>query len=267
MRLALIPPRGLGQRALKGTALMSLSIPAYHGSFEWASVVRASKNSRKGTFYHILDNGAAEGEPCDAATLVSYAKALEVNEVVSPDIMGDYEGTMMVNQKFFNDPPTGFAKFKWMGVIQGDTEDDLVRCASFYAQNPAISTLGIPRITIQKLNKLNARIDLANRLSTQFGDRFQLHLLGGHPAWPGEIRAAAQYTTVRSMDTSLPFNYALAGKYIVDNLEPVSRPKGYFTSFQEPNPQILEFNLYAAMEWANGRSVGKPSQATPASQV
>jgi hypothetical protein len=241
-------------RALKGTALMSLCIPSYLDSFEWAGVIRTSGSARKGTFYHIVDNGACEGQMADPSTLVQYARTMKADEVVSPDVLGDYEGTVEVNRKFFENPPLGFMQFKWMGVVQGADQDDLVRCAEFYAQNPAITTLGIPRIILSTLDQLNARIDFANRISAQFPGRFELHFLGADSRWPGEIRAAACYTQARSMDTSLPFNYALAGKFITERDATISRPKNYFSGVTVNHPDILEFNLHTAMGWANGRT-------------
>jgi hypothetical protein len=260
MKIALIPPKGYELYALEGSAIMSLCLPSYMSSFAWAGTIRQA--GLMSDMWHILDNGAAEGEMADVETLLNYGQTLHVDEIVVPDVLGDCNASIELADKFFRDAPKGFTYFNWMGVLQGKTEEEMLKIALHHVRNESIRTLGIPRNYITWAGALSARTDLANEIDRRFPGRFQIHFLGVHPAYPGEIRIAAKYTKVRSLDTSLPFNATIVGTELDDRTRMIERPEHYFSDHRNLDRDLLQKNIRTVKEWASGK---RASTSTPAS--
>jgi hypothetical protein len=66
------------------------------------------------------------------------------------------------------------------------------------------------------------------------------------------MREAAELPFIRSMDTSMPYNYAYADKPLLPRLigQPVSRPKGYFDLTEDEFPMSSVY-VDKVLSWAN----------------
>jgi len=243
MKIALIPP--VSRVELIHTTDYQLALP--QGLDGFPTYLAEYRKARANGSFIILDNGAAEGNLYDSATLHTYALELMVNEIVVPDVLGDADATWDKANAF--ESSVQDAKFNYMGVIQGANTDELIWMVQSYATKPWITTLGIPRHLLTSFplgDQRNARVVIAQWIHDNFRGRFQLHLLGTNPKYITEItdyRTQFAMYGVRGVDTSAPFNYAFSQKPIESGVE-VNRPNNYFTlpasAFDE---QYLALNL------------------------
>lgn len=248
MKVGLIPARGLENYALLSRFHLVLAIPelmarrAYSGMYKRA--VRLGD-------YVVLDNGAAEDRHVDEFTLCQTAEDLGCQELVLPDVMYRAKQTVNAVTRFLSSHPNGMVK---MAVAQGVLMHDLQWCVSKYSDMPGVDVVGLPRHLVTTTGKAATRIELANWIERSYPGRFQVHLLGTNPAWLKEVAAAAKYAAhIRSVDTSLPFNYALAGKVLRNAGAQVARPEGYFDQDWSGHidARILRDNIQFLMESAN----------------
>jgi hypothetical protein len=177
--------------------------------------------------YVILDNGAAEGEDWDFDKLLVVADAMRVDELVIPDVLGNAEQTRTLAMEcleYFEhfEPP-----FKLGVVMQGKSPSEgLDMIAKLLVDAPVRpSVVYIPRLFITE-DFLKARIYLAEWLHSLHPD-LEIHFLGMSGLFPSEPYAMRQVRFVRGIDTSLPFNYALAGRRVIGQHN-ISRPENYF---------------------------------------
>jgi hypothetical protein len=96
------------------------------------------------------------------------------------------------------------------------------------------------------------RIKLANFFKKSL-PRLDIHLFGAVPAYPREARYAAVASSVRSMDTSLPFAAACWSQSVrTDDCD--GRPPGYFNSVFDREQLALAYdNVNAYLEWIQGK--------------
>jgi hypothetical protein len=249
VKVGLIPPRGLENLALRSKFHLALAIPdlmdrrAYGGMYK-----RAVK---LGDFL-ILDNGIAEGLPCPMDRLRAYAEYVNANELVALDIMRDAQATVRVVRKYF--AGDGVPPIPHMAVAQGEKMDDFKFCVNEFAGIKEIRTVGIPRHMLETLDAKACRIDLANWIDDKFPKRFSLHFLGTNPVWKMEVHHASKYAShVRSVDTSMPFNYALASEELATSERVITRPKRYFENdwSRSVDISIVRRNIVTLLGWAN----------------
>jgi len=251
MQLALIPPRGLYKIAEltdMHLALAQISEDSYMRQHE-----RLGLNPDR---FVIVDNGAAEGTPVGDALLIERAWRYHAKELVIPDHMGDKDLTLrrlkmfLTNWKDFHNRP----EVDFMGVVQGRNDLQIMRCVEAYAATGEVHTIGIPRILITQYKDPDVRIRLSRAIHQAF-PAFGIHFLGTNPeALPEVYRAASAAPWVRSVDTSLPFNYALAGVKLSFTSPVIKRPDNYFrTDFGSPMSfNYLRENVTTMIRWARG---------------
>jgi hypothetical protein len=203
----------------------------------------------------LLDNGANEGDALSNEALVEAAGFLNTSEMVLPDVLGDAAGTWETSIKFLK----GHARpyMNYMGVVQGTTEAELRTMVDQYATEPIIKVLGLPRLLLSRFDLKSVRIDFANWIDMIYHGRFQIHFLGGSSIWPKEPYYANKYCPgiVRSIDTSLPFNYGLAGVVIEQAGKAIDRPKDYFTKWHVMTDKTsIMHNVNVYKEWCSGKA-------------
>jgi len=221
MKVALIPPLGWEKYFLDSTGVqMALAIENCMAHPTYVNVLKDC--SAVGDFV-IVDNGEAEGQRNTNAVVTSFALRLHASEQVLPDVMGSREQTIGRVHEFFMSPGNYWPNMQYMLVLQGDEFEaqSMVHWAAefVYKGSPGggeinpITTLGIPRNLAAMTGSSGARIDMATWIAKHYPDKFQVHLLGAQAKWPQEVKFASKYAgdVIRSIDTSLPFNYALAG--------------------------------------------------------
>jgi hypothetical protein len=256
MLAALIPPRGLENYALASGIHLALAIPSLLKHAPYVGLYRRAK--RLGN-YVILDNGLAEGQAASPSYLLEVAKDLSVDEIVAPDMMTDTKGTLTGVRSFLSRHEAAINGFNVMAVAQGRSMQEFRRCTKAYSDMPAITTLGVPRHMLTTLNSRSARIDFVQWLvKEEYTERFKIHLLGTNAWWTGETRAVAKYLgdVVRSIDSSLPFNYALADVYLNANFPNparIDRPHLYFERDWNTHCNLakVKFNVGVFLSWAS----------------
>lgn len=213
----------------------------------------------------ILDNGAAERVAVSDDDLCRTAMRYHVSELAIPDILGDWEATVQRLEAFFkrtnfhvmqpliNLGMTGHFKFGF--VAQGRTVQEAIKCVGAVMSSMwghYIGVIYLPRLLLDE-GGYHARIELARAIHEGFEDRVELHMFGTNPRWPQEVMAVRhEVPFVRSVDTSLPYNYALAGKKLGDARpsERVHRTRNYFdTDWSKVQPGLIHDNIKTFLEW------------------
>lgn len=265
MDVGLIPPGGLENFALSSRFHMALALPhliqrrAYGGMYR--RVVGMGD-------YVILDNGAAEGHLAPNYALWEMVETIRPSELVVPDAMGSLDDTIVAARQFFKgDYVTKSEKYpdmKYMAVVQGVSRVDLHRCIDAFVGLP-VNVVGIPRHLLSTAvlrkaeSRASIRIDLANWIEETYPGRFQVHLLGTSVEWIGEVRAAVKYAPhIRSVDTSLPFNYSLQGVELAPIVEKIARPNLYFDNDWTRNVKVklLRDNINTFLTWSGTKPTG-----------
>ncbi len=263
MRTALIPPRGLENYALQSNFHLALAIPGLMSRRTYSGMyLRASRLGD----YVVLDNGANEGTAVPTEDLVRVATDLQCQEIVMPDVLADKDATIRRVREFVRTVHIGTKK---MAVLQGKNYAELRWCVSHFADIPEVTVIGIPRHIISTVNKPSIRIDLANEIENVHPKRFEIHFLGTNPQWLREVCAATKYAGhVRSVDSSLPFNYTIARKRLSLTGEPVYRPTGFFEEdwSRRVDVQLLKDNIETFLEWTNA-DIRISRQEAPAREV
>lgn len=253
MQVALIPPTGLETWALRSG--FHLTLPHMFSNLDYrATYIRAAQRGD----YIVLDNGEAEGVRVTGLNLRKMALEVEANEVVAPDIIGDKAKTCAAVHQFFRHAEGETSKevdavVRYMAVVQGQNMAELKACVEYYAGIPKIRVLGIPRHLLVTIEQSSVRIDLANWIRDFHFGRFEIHLLGTSPSWIQEVRYASKYAPhIRSVDTSMPFNYAIAGIPIQhDTRKTIPRPLTYFTKDHSTlDTSLIKYNVDRLLEWA-----------------
>jgi hypothetical protein len=251
VKLALIPPAGYEGIALRSNmhlTLAQIEAGAYHDVYK-AAAVRGD--------YVIMDNGANEGQTVGDALLMHRASYLGAKEVVVPDVIGDRGRTLLRARQFFMNMQTMSYSphdYKFMGVAQGRSIEEVERCVEGFSRFNYITAIGIPRHLIKSTGEQTIRVNIARRTLNKYGHRFEIHLLGTSPTWMDEVLYAARRLPkgIRSVDTSAPFNYAIAGKALKLGCEPVLRPPAYFSERRNISQELLDYNIDTLMRWADG---------------
>lgn len=249
MRAALIPSKGLEATALLSDIHLVLAQELYREEYLQTYVYAASDH------FLILDNGAYEGAVVSPLFLMQRAVALRVNEVVIPDDMGNADGTIAQAKKFFH-WLEGFAMptpMNFMAVLQstGDAAS-WQKCITEFAEMPDITTIGIPRHFVDKDRYMRYQV-CAWIKGNHFDERFNVHLLGTNPKFVTEIATMANaFPWIRSCDSSLPYNYTIAGKRLGALVNREERPDHYFTEPRIVDQDLLAKNINTYKRWASG---------------
>jgi hypothetical protein len=207
--------------------------------------------------YVILDNGAAEDVPISGVKLLNTANIFGVDEIVAPDVLSDASRTFVRSDAFFRDVSrmNQGDRFTYGYVLQGKTVEEClehVRRVLRMDWNRLIGVWYIPRILIQTSRDPYARV----KLSSMIPDTRPVHFLGMNPGFPEELMSAvAQREVIRSIDTSLPFVYAMHGYSVQGEANPfIRRPFHYFEGpWHDPEWRQRAFENCKTIEgWAKG---------------
>ncbi len=211
---------------------------------------RAYERARRDGAFMILDNGIAEGVETSPSVLHALAHETMVNEIVVPDTLGDLEATIHQAKQFESCARSGF---RYMGVVQGQSLSECYDCIRVFRDLPYIRTIGIPRHLLTTINE-DARALIVAFARRNFGWRFAIHLLGTNPSFMNEFVSYGQHYQdqgVRGVDTSAPYNYALAGATLLDDVK-VPRPDNYFNLVIKDG-NLATINIQLMKGWTYGR--------------
>jgi hypothetical protein len=246
--LALIPPHEYALASINKDQTY-LFLPQFLGDTDYKEYVKTARNTARWT---ILDNGAFEGATIDGLDLVSLASYYSIDEVVVPDVLGDAEATLRSLGTLIEDlDPDEWHNRRYAVVVQGTSYDE---CCSFidrvvmmkntYALS-GLKTFCIPKHLGKttygnEITRSTIRLRLANYIHSKHTDRFEVHFLGAMPNYIGEL-AHLQTYNVRSVDTSMPYVYALAYEDLPKWKTPpdIERQEGYFDMVFDPHQKAL----------------------------
>jgi hypothetical protein len=250
VKAALIPPKGFYNSAVQSDyhlVLAQITDPNYIDVY----------GNVPPDNYIIMDNGAAEGATVRDSILLHRARVLGVDEIVVPDEIGDSEGTIARAHRFFGSmqKEPDWSKYKYMGVVQSKGDHGgIMECIHAFAEMP-INVLGVPRhlVDYDKYGRYNI---LSMIKGYGYHKRFEVHLLGTNPKWPSEISTIQEvHPWVRGVDSSLPYNFAIAGEKLSAKFRDhrtIGRPEGYFDRVPTINAELLQDNIDTFMRWARG---------------
>ena len=249
MKAALIPPKGYYATAMQSDYHLML---AQITDREYVDTYGNSDD------YVIIDNGAAEGEMVSDSILLRRAMQVVADEIVVPDTMGHSDDTVARAHAFWESCTTaGFSteNMKFMGVVQSQGDRaGVIQCVEAFEKMP-ITALGIPRHLVDK--DKHARYMICSWLKSYgYDERFEVHLLGTNPKYPSEVcNIVEAHPWVRGIDSSLPYNYTIAGKQLSALGYPyggIKRPGGYFDTVRRMDTTLLQSNIDTFMRWASG---------------
>lgn len=249
MELALIPP--LAYRQDSAMTRMQLVLPRLYMDYKlYAEMYQA--HAGNGCFI-ILDNGAAENEQVTDYELSTVAQELMPDEVAIPDVLGDAKATINRAQNFIEEY---LEKYTMIGVAPGfvaqgcDVLETLDTIWEAYDRwNGIVKTIYIPRRLINDTGNKTARIEV---MQNNLPDCFEYHFFGATGLFPDELRVAATLPNLRSMDTSLPYNYAWFNQPIDFTDMNISRPNDYFhLLFNSEQREYSIQNIQTMLRWIN----------------
>jgi hypothetical protein len=247
MKLALIPPTDLLDYTGETDYQLMLPQQMLNDGLYYETYKALCEHPEQ---YVILDNGVAEEVPFDWDPLVQMAIFHEVDELVIPDKMLDYEGNIQTCISFC----AGHASLlkdlgiKLMFVTQATNWEDLMSSIDFAAHTQDIDTIGIPRHLVETIGNANVRAEAA-MYANERTDK-PVHLLGASPSVPTELRVLVWSPNVRGTDTSSPFNFAFKGLTLDGGHVRVSRPDDYFNLTYDDFPMhIVDDNIVMLKEW------------------
>jgi hypothetical protein len=221
--------------------------------------------NRHQTGKRLLDNGAWESETVQPHTLLELGTKYLATEIIAPDILNEPWVTLPKTELFLarykqecerlytGQGPRWVGGFNIAAVAHGHTVKEAQAFVKHVSvlnilYNPyKISTIAIGRAFSRTVGDAMARYELASWIKQEYGDIFEIHLLGYNDDWPGELTACDGI--VRSMDTAAPFTAALAHRAL-DSIG-VPRPHDYFqTEAKDYDYALVEHNIEVLDEWA-----------------
>lgn len=244
MRAALIPPKGYWNTICESDIHLALA------QIEEPDYIRQYAAIPSG-HHLIVDNGAAEGNMVPDARLIQRAIAWSADEIVVPDVMQDYAGTLQRVEHFMeNHHHDLISTMKLMFVVQGTRMQQLRDCVDKFVQYPN-AVLGIPRHLLTTLDDKDARKRVLDYIHLKYPGQ-DVHLLGTNPDYPAEIQSIARiHPWVRSCDSSMPYNYTILGLRLGER-SGIVRPKNYFEHVHYLDHKLLQMNILTYQEWARG---------------
>jgi len=197
--------------------------------------------------WKMLDNGTYEtGQPLDAEEYVAYAKFLQADEVVAPDIIYDRKKTFELTKHFVESYSS--RKFAIAAVPQARSPSEWIEAYTEMVKLP-VDVICIP-IHLQK--RFGCRPLLVKKLREKglWNNTLQHHLLG-----LDNFSELKMYPpgTIRSVDTSLPFTLAYHGLSSTDT--PKSRVPVDAT-FDQKMCERLQDLIMELLNIAHGVSYG-----------
>jgi hypothetical protein len=163
--------------------------------------------SERGQFI-LMDNGAAEKGTLSLSDLMKAAEAINADEIVLPDVMGDSAATFRAstNPEVLDAVPP-----KMRAVVpQGNTVHEWWACANLLAGNMEFATLCIPKHAERFPGGRAGILKLVHKLN--WHTTYHIHLLGIWDDPWSEIASLREFRSwVRGIDTALPFALAQHG--------------------------------------------------------
>lgn len=255
MELALIPPVSLLEMTMQTT--YQLALPHMFKDPFYAEHYKTLLAAQPIGAHVILDNGAAEAEHTDNLDLVHLINELHPTEFALPDVLADTDKTVAQAFHFLLDFVDQIPSDVNIGyVAQGHDPNESIEGIDHIMQSAvggAIKVIYIPRLLLKESGLQMSRIMVADWINDNYPE-LDVHLFGASVEWVQEIREAARANYIRSMDTSLPFNYAFNYELVdKETAGKINRPKDYFSLVPDDRQTALSYvNVETFLEWSRG---------------
>jgi hypothetical protein len=222
-----------------------------------ASYFNYFKNRIENKGYVIIDDTIAEnGGTLDMADLVKIAIQLQVSEIVIPDVIGDYEKSKKMREKFldvfYNDLKKN--KIKIMGVIQGKNLFEYLQALEEIEDDDRINVVGIPfRIKFASFNDMTKDSEnMYNRICfiRMFTISKPVHLLGCNLAEELVLLKDNTTSNIRSCDSKLMTRYGKAEQIFEYNH--TSKPSVKLNMDESLNKYQVEYAIKNIEKLKNG---------------
>lgn len=254
MKVALIPPASQLHHCVGRP--FQMMIPDFTHSLAYQRYYK--KFGLDPNTFVILDNGAFEGGALDDYDLLQMAAEYRVDEVASPDTLGDYRATLTQLDKFvaiYRHPShTHTRPSRLMAIVQGQTIQECRLCIAGFSKDrfaSIITTIGLPKHLAATTGRDDVRHDLTSYINHAYPDRWDIHYLGF--VAPGEMMGGAQLG-VRSLDTSAPFICTAENLKILPDSGPTVVPsrQNWFSNLGPEyfHPLLVKENIDCVDLWA-----------------
>lgn len=163
---------------------------------EYANAYTRTDDSR----FVILDNGAFEtGESIPSDKYLQVISKVRPNMIVLPDVVNDASSTIHECSEFLTTVAPMFnSDLQFMGVLQGESTTDYMKCLDFYISSSSVNTIGIPYHLFYR-----PKFIIKNEINAICKERgLNIHILGLPN--PTEVLELKHFSQVTSLDTSLP---------------------------------------------------------------
>lgn len=200
--------------------------------------------------FKILDNGEAENvrDKFTDIDLLTLGLAIGADEIVVPDVIRHCDLTIQKAHQFWDVLGKFENRFKFMGVVQGRSHAELMKCLNGLVYTDYISSLGIPRHLPETIGDKSIRIWLAEFINEEFPG-YDIHFLGAH-SFVKEALLAAELGFVRGMDTSAPVVIGLERMDI--RTAYYGRQSGFFKlDADELQHKWIDHNVSTFIDWCS----------------
>jgi hypothetical protein len=168
----------------------------------------------------VVDNSAYEletvtGQGMTAGPVLQAARLIDATVVICHDVLYNGPATLTATRRFLAEA-ADFAnpdQYVYMGVPQGTTRAEWLRCYHQLRELPGISMIGLSKLSVPRCFQApiaEARLSCVDQLAG--ADRpLPVHLLGGDRSLPWELRQhrhRGHDGFIRSCDSSYAFWYA-----------------------------------------------------------
>lgn len=174
----------------------------------WADFYRKQRQFLGCRPFVIMDNSLIElGTPIEPEQLIQAVNVVEADVLVLPDYLTEHRATVdaSVSASELLRPhlPKGC---RLMGVVQGLTEDEYMKCADELLRFAKANLLAIPRVTTQTLG---SRIFISYDIASEYA--VHTHMLGFSDSIIDDICATICTPYCLGIDSSVPIRLGMEG--------------------------------------------------------
>jgi len=196
----------------------------------------------------IMDNSTVElGHPVEIDVMLRAKEVVHANLVVLPDYLGEMQETIDGSKSVaLQWMQAGLGPF--MVVPQGQTLEEVVKCAQSHRNLPSVAAWGIPRHCTKLLGTRMGVIKAVRMVD----DIFSMHLLGFSDNMHDDL-VCARLPFIVGIDSAVPVRLGLHDIKISQVLADHPPRGDYWDTATEANDQVVQ-NLKLIREWVSDRA-------------
>ena len=197
----------------------------------------------------ILDNSLIElGHPADDDMMLEATAIVNPNVVVLPDYAHDMERTIDESSKAYNRWRKIGLHTDYMGVAQGNTLDEYVKCATTLTKLTHVNHIGIPRNAV---SKLHSRFQLIQKVREETSPPWpEIHMLGFSEDVLDDVTCAS-LPFIKGIDSAVPLRAGLENMWLTSPfsyIEYTSKRNSYWHEPREVTAALVQ-NIQRLRQW------------------